>query len=83
MIKDSGFRVRVQRDLRARFLKICRMQDRAAAQVIREFMRAYVLQNSDAASGSPILKTRSQPSVRREKAKLRKQERGKKKGQGK
>jgi predicted transcriptional regulator len=40
--KDSGFRIRVQRDLRERFLSVCRAQDKPAAQVIREFMRDYV-----------------------------------------
>jgi len=41
-MKDSGLRVRVERDLRERFLEICRQQDRPAAQVIREFMREYI-----------------------------------------
>ena len=42
MMKDSGLRIRVQRDLRERFLEVCRTQDKPAAQVIREFMRDYV-----------------------------------------
>jgi len=42
MMKDSGLRIRVQRDLRAKFLEVCRMQDKPAAQVLREFMRNYV-----------------------------------------
>jgi len=42
MTKDSGLRIRVQRDLRDKFLEICRSQDKPAAQVIREFMRQYV-----------------------------------------
>ena len=41
-MKDSGLRIRVERDLRERFLEICRQQDRPAAQVLREFMRAYI-----------------------------------------
>jgi Ribbon-helix-helix protein len=45
MMKDSGLRIRVQRDLRDRFLEVCRTQDRPAAQVIREFMRDYVENN--------------------------------------
>ena len=40
--KDVGFRIRVERELRDRFLEVCRLQDRPAAQVIREFMRACV-----------------------------------------
>lgn len=42
MMKDSGLRIRVQRDLRDKFLEVCRTQDKPAAQVIREFMRDYV-----------------------------------------
>jgi predicted DNA-binding protein len=41
-MKDSGLRIRIERDLREKFLKICKEQDRPAAQVIREFMRAYI-----------------------------------------
>ena len=41
-MKDVGLRIRVQRDLREQFLEVCRAQDKPAAQVIREFMRAYV-----------------------------------------
>ncbi|MEQ9587315.1 MAG: hypothetical protein RJS97_05135 [Parvibaculaceae bacterium] len=42
MVKDSGMRIRIDRDLRERFIEICRAEDRPAAQVIREFMRTYV-----------------------------------------
>lgn len=49
-MKDVGLRIRVQRDLREQFLKACRAQDKPAAQVLREFMRAYVEQHE--ASGS-------------------------------
>jgi hypothetical protein len=44
-MKDVGLRIRVQRDLRESFLEVCRAQDRPAAQVLREFMRAYVKKN--------------------------------------
>lgn len=40
--KDAGMRIRVERELRDEFLKICREQDRPAAQVIRKFMREYI-----------------------------------------
>lgn len=40
--KDSGFRIRVERDLRDKFVEICRARDRPAAQVVRDFMRRYV-----------------------------------------
>ncbi|KZX94250.1 MULTISPECIES: hypothetical protein [unclassified Sulfitobacter] len=41
-VKDVGFRIRIDKDLREQFLKVCRSQDKPAAQVIREFMRTYV-----------------------------------------
>lgn len=40
--KDVGLRIRIDRNLRERFLEICRAQDKPAAQVIREYMRMYV-----------------------------------------
>ncbi len=40
--KDAGLRIRIDRNLRQRFLDICRAQDKPAAQVIREFMRDYI-----------------------------------------
>lgn len=42
MQDSSGFRLRVDDQLRAEFITACRSQDRAAAQVLREFMRDYV-----------------------------------------
>ncbi|MAL77664.1 MAG: hypothetical protein CMN55_00895 [Sneathiella sp.] len=41
-MKDVGLRIRVQRELREQFLEACRKQDKPAAQVLREFMRAYI-----------------------------------------
>jgi len=52
MVKDSGMRIRIDRDLRDRFIEICRAQDRPAAQVIREFMRTYVRENETANDGN-------------------------------
>jgi hypothetical protein len=49
-MKDSGLRIRVERELRERFLALCRKQDRPAAQVLREFMREYVLEHE---AGAP------------------------------
>jgi predicted transcriptional regulator len=48
MTKDSGFRIRVQRELREKFLEICREQDKPAAQVLREYMRDYVAEHDAA-----------------------------------
>lgn len=44
-MKDSGLRIRVERELRDRFLETCREQDRPAAQIIREFMRDFIQQH--------------------------------------
>ncbi|GLP88054.1 hypothetical protein GCM10007921_36150 [Tritonibacter mobilis] len=41
-MKDVGFRIRVQRELRESFLEACKAEDKPAAQVLREFMRTYV-----------------------------------------
>lgn len=43
--KDAGLRIRVERELRDEFLEACRLQDRPAAQVIREFMRRYIAEH--------------------------------------
>jgi hypothetical protein len=40
-IKDSGMRIRVEKDLRDAFVQACRAQDRAAADVLRDFMRTF------------------------------------------
>lgn len=40
-LKDSGMRIRVEKDLRDAFVQACRAQNRAAADVLREFMRAF------------------------------------------
>ncbi len=52
MTKDSGLRIRVQRDLREQFLEVCRAQDKPGAQVIREFMREYITRH-EGAQGAP------------------------------
>jgi hypothetical protein len=45
MTKDVGLRIRLDARLRRDFIEICRVQDRSAAQVIREFMRDYIEKN--------------------------------------
>lgn len=42
-VKDVGMRIRLEPDLREAFVQQCRLQNTCAAQVLREFMRAYVL----------------------------------------
>ena len=52
MAKDAGLRIRVERDLRKRFLDACREQDAPGAQVLRAFMREYVATH-DLADAAP------------------------------
>ena len=40
-LKDSGMRIRVEKDLREAFVRACRLQDRHAADVLRNFMRTF------------------------------------------
>lgn len=43
--KDAGLRLRVERELREEFIETCRLEGKAAAQVLREYMRDYVARN--------------------------------------
>ena len=43
--KNAGLRLRVERELREEFVETCRLEGKAAAQVLREYMRVYVAQN--------------------------------------
>lgn len=61
--KDSGFRIRVQRDLRQKFLDICRAQDRPAAQVLREFMRKYVAEHDTAVNEGSANKAKKEKAT--------------------
>lgn len=40
-------RVRVERDLRTAFVAACQAANRPAAQVLREFMRHYVIESTN------------------------------------
>ncbi|QET03353.1 plasmid-related protein [Cupriavidus pauculus] len=40
-LKDSGMRIRVEKDLRDAFVQACRAHNRAAADVLRDYMRAF------------------------------------------
>lgn len=52
-MKDVGLRIRIQRDLREQFLEVCRVQDKPAAQVLREFMRDYVRVHGQSGKADP------------------------------
>lgn len=43
-MKDAGFRVRIEKELRDEFVETCRLQGKHASHVLRDFMRAYVIQ---------------------------------------
>lgn len=49
-MKDVGLRIRIDRKLREAFLEACKAEDKPAAQVLREFMREYVVK---ATQGTP------------------------------
>ena len=53
LMKDVGLRIRIDKELRERFLEACRKDDKPAAQVLREFMRAYVEQRAAATAAEP------------------------------
>jgi hypothetical protein len=40
-LKDSGMRIRVEKELREAFVQACRAQDRHASDVLRDFMRTF------------------------------------------
>ena len=64
--KSAGFRVRIERGLREDFLRVCRAQDKPAAQVLREFMRGYVATHTSV--DQPITPSgKSQTATRRPK----------------
>jgi hypothetical protein len=44
-MKDAGMRIRVEPELRDKFVNLCRDNDVPAAQVLRSFMREYVRKN--------------------------------------
>ena len=52
-MKDTGLRIRVQRDLRDCFVRVCQAQDKPAAQVLREFMRTYIDEHQTLLANDP------------------------------
>ena len=65
-MKDAGLRIRVQRELRDQFLETCRAQDKPAAQVLREFMRAYVQEYAVSSErGKGAMETNVGPKTKR------------------
>lgn len=62
MTKDAGLRIRVEHSLREQFVETCRLQDKPAAQVLREFMREYV---ADQGGVRPLVDKRPREKGRR------------------
>lgn len=68
-MKDAGMRIRVEPELRERFVNICREKDVPAAQVLRSFMRDYIKTNEQIAQAvqpkqSKLKKTATAKAVR-------------------
>jgi hypothetical protein len=68
-MKDAGMRIRVEPELRERFVNICREKDVPAAQVLRSFMRDYIKTNEQIAQAvqpkqSMLKKTATAKAVR-------------------
>lgn len=45
LTKDSGMRIRVEKELREAFVKACKAHDRHASDVLRDFMRTFTEQH--------------------------------------
>lgn len=58
--KDSGMRIRVERELREAFVRACRAQDRPASEVLRNFMRAFADKQEQAAADLFVSPERTQ-----------------------
>lgn len=44
--KDSGMRIRIERELRDAFVEACQSQGLIAAEVLRDFMRSFAAKHS-------------------------------------
>ena len=44
--KDSGMRIRIERELRDAFVQACQSQGLIAAEVLRDFMRSFAAKHS-------------------------------------
>jgi len=44
--KDSGMRIRIERELRDAFVKACQAQGLGASEVLRDFMRSFTAKHS-------------------------------------
>lgn len=61
-MKDVGLRIRIEKELRDRFVEACRRKDVPAAQVLRGFMRGFVDEEGEQAA--PSRKTKRQKTTK-------------------
>jgi hypothetical protein len=53
-MNGTGFRVRVDDELKDEFIQICKANDLTAAQVIRQFMRSYVEESKSTSTANNV-----------------------------
>lgn len=63
--KDAGLRLRVEREIRQEFVEACRAEGKSAAQVLREYMRAYIARNQATVQGELFSKRSDAESATR------------------
>jgi hypothetical protein len=61
-MKDVGLRIRIEKELRDRFIEACRRKDVPAAQVLRGFMRGFV--DEDGGQAAPARKSKWQKKTK-------------------
>ena len=59
--KNVGLRIRIEQDLRDEFIGACQKDGKPAAQVLREFMRAYIARET---VGAPSTRRKAGDAVR-------------------
>jgi antitoxin component of RelBE/YafQ-DinJ toxin-antitoxin module len=65
-MKAAGMRIRIEQELRDEFMAVCRSHDMPAAQVIRSFIKDYVLQHQDLKSSLTKEKKSSVKIIKKE-----------------
>jgi len=63
--KDAGLRLRVEKELRQEFVDACRASGKPAAQVLRDFMRDFVIRERGSAQRPLFEGDLLEPSPRR------------------
>jgi antitoxin component of RelBE/YafQ-DinJ toxin-antitoxin module len=64
--KDSGLRIRVEKDLRQAFVQACRRQGLVASSVLRDFMQRYADRNWNGFQGNLFQVSDANATKRRE-----------------